>query len=213
MKPLLALFAIGLLSVGATACGGASKGTGGADHASSNAAVTDAGTATSTSTATPSLDFRKADGDKDNDIGAPGDDRNNNSVLDFAHAAGPSDRQAIAALIKRYYAAALAEDGAKACSMLYSTLAEAVPEDYGTPSGGQPYMQGTTCPAVMTLLFKHFHDRLTVELPKLEVTRVRLEEHHGLAVLAFGTMPEREIQVAREGHAWKIEALLDSELP
>ena len=97
--------------------------------------------------------------------------------------------------------------------MIYSTLAEAVPEDYGLSPPGPPYMRGTTCPAVLTLLFKHLHSQLGLELPKIKVTRVRLTEHHGLAVLSFGTMPERQIQVAREGHVWRLAALLDGELP
>jgi hypothetical protein len=65
----------------------------------------------------------------------------------------------------------------------------------------------------MTLFFKHFHKQLTVEWPKLKVTGVRLQHHHGFAVLSFGSLPERQILVAREGHTWKISALLDTELP
>jgi hypothetical protein len=211
MKSLLVSVAVALLCFGISACGSSSKGTGSASQTSSGA--TTATTAAATSSTTPTPDFRKADGDKDNDIGAPDDDRNNNSVLSFGQAASSSDQSAITGLIKRYYAAALAEDGAKACSLLYSTLAEAVPEDYGQSPPGQPYMRGTTCPTVMMLLFKHEHGKLTVQVPLLKVARVRLNEHHGLTVLKFGKMPERQIPVAREGHVWKVEALLDSELP
>jgi hypothetical protein len=31
--------------------------------------------------------------------------------------------------------------------------------------------------------------------------------------LRFGSMPEREISVAREGHIWKLQTMIDSELP
>jgi hypothetical protein len=211
MKSLLASVVVALLCFGVLACGSSSKGAGSASQGSSTSAATPT-TAASTST-TPAPDFRKADADKDNDIGAPDDDKSNNSVLDFGKAAGSADQQKIASLIKSYYAAALAEDGAKACTLLYSTLAEAVPEDYGQSPPGQPYMRGTTCPTVMMLLFKHEHGKLVVQVPLLKVSRVRLEEHHGIVVLKFGKMPEREIPVAREGHVWKVEALLDSELP
>jgi hypothetical protein len=211
MKSLLALLAVALFGVGSSACGGASKSKGSASQTSSDVAAT---TPTTTATrTTPARDYTKADADKDDDIGAGYDDTNNNSLLDFAHAASASDKQAITALVKRYYAAAAAEDGAKACSMLYFTLAEAVPEDYGQSPPGQPYMLGKTCPVVMTKLFKHFHSQVAAHNATLKVTRVRLNQHHGLAVLSFGRMPERQISVAREGHTWKIEALLDSELP
>lgn len=65
----------------------------------------------------------------------------------------------------------------------------------------------------LVLLFRHSHSLLTAELLKLEVSRVRLVGHRGFAILSFGAMPERQIPVGREGHTWKIQALLDSELP
>jgi hypothetical protein len=216
MRSLLALALLALLCLGLSACGGST--TTGSTSSNTNttattAATTTAAATTSTASETPPPDFRKADSDRDNDVGAPSDDTSNKSVLDFGKAASASDEQAIAGLVKRYYAAALAQDGAKACALLYSTLAEAVPEDYGQSPPGPPYMRGTTCPTVMTLLFKHEHHKLAVLVPLLDVSRVRLEEHHGLVVLRFGKMPERQIPVAREGHVWKVEALLDSELP
>jgi hypothetical protein len=205
MKSLLALCAIGLLGVYAGACGGASKGT--ASHVPST-------TTTIASSTSATSDYTKADSDRDNDgVGGPDGDTNNNGVLDFGHAANASDMRSITTLVQRYYAAAAAEDGAKACSMLYSTLAETVPEDYGTSPPGPAYARGTTCPAVMTLIFKHAHDKIATKFSKLRVSRVRLKEHRGLAVLTFSGMPEREISVAREGHIWRITALLDSELP
>jgi hypothetical protein len=212
MKPLPVLFAAALLSAGVSACG-SGKNTSSASP-SPNAAATGSTVAGSASSATPTGDYTKADTDKDNDIGAPSDDTNNNYILDYAHAASTADKRAVTALIKRYYAAAAVGDGAKACSMMYVTFAEAVAEDYGQGSAGDSYLrQGKTCPAVMALLFKHYHGQLAAELPILEVTRVRLDRHHGLAVLSFGTMPERQIPVRRERRAWKIGAVLDSELP
>ena len=200
MKPaftsrLLALFALGLLGVCLTACGSSSKDT---SSTSQNSSTTDAAVNNATTTApsdtAPAPPDTKVDSDKDNDVGAPDDDKNNNSSLDFGHEASASVKRPITALIKRYYATAAAENGARACSMLYSTLAEAVPEDYGLSPPGEPYMRGTTCPAVMTLMFKHFHPQLELELPKLKVTHVRLIEHHGLVFLHFGALPERVVR-------------------
>jgi hypothetical protein len=156
----------------------------------------------------------KADADKDNDIGAPYDDKNNRLAFAFGRPASPSEQRAITTLVKRYYAAALAENGARGCALLYSTLAEAAPEDDSREPGTPAYMKGaTTCREVLTKLFTHYHAQLAAEQPKLEVTRVRLEEHHGFAFLSFHTMPERRISVQREGHVWKLSQILDEELP
>jgi hypothetical protein len=215
MRLLLVLFATGLLGICLAACGSADKGASPSTHdsAASTAAKTVA-VSTVPSHAPPAPVQTKTDADKDNDSGAiAADEKNNSSVLDLGHAASASDQRAIAALIKRYYAAALAENGAKACSMLYSTIAESVPEDYGISPPSQPYMRGTTCPAVLTLLFKHYHPQIALEYPKLEVARVRLVEHQGIAVLHFGALPERQISVGREGHTWKLKALLDGAMP
>ncbi len=213
IKPLLALPVIALLGVGA--CGGAGTGAGSAANVppSTTATASTPTTATGASVTASTPVSTKADGDKDNDVGTPGDDNDNRGALLFGHAASAPEKRTITALVKRYYTTALAGDGARACSMLYSTLAEAVPEDYGLVPG-PVYMRGAkTCPAAMALLFKHFHAQLALEVPKLEVTRVRLIEHHGYALLSFGTLPEREILVIREGHTWKIGGIYDGELP
>jgi hypothetical protein len=208
MKSLLALLGIALLGACVSACGSSRTGAASTSRTSPSGAASS--TSTSGSVPTPTT---KIDGDKDNDIGAPHDDTNNNGNLDFGHAASADEKRMVTALVKRYYATAVAEDGKKACSMIYSTLAESVPEDYGQ-FDGPPYMRGAkTCQAALTGLFKHWHSLLTLEVPKLEVTHVRLIEHHGFALLSFGApLPEREIPVGREGRAWKIERLLDSEL-
>jgi len=209
MRTLRTLLALVALSVALASCGSSGK-----DDSQSSATATTATVATTTtpSKAPPAPVLAKADRDHDNDVGTIEADKNNDSVVDYGHAASPSEQRAITALVKRYYAAAVAENGAAACSMLYSTLEEAVPEDYGQSPPSQPYMRGKTCPAVVTLLFKHFHPQLALEAPKLRVARVRLVEHHGLAILHFGALPERQISVAREGHIWRIQMLLDSEI-
>ena len=213
MKSLLALAGVALLCICITACGGSSKNADSTTTSTSTKPLAEKSPSTVPTETTPATPQTKADADKDNDVGAPYDDKQNNSVLDFGHEANASYTRTVTALIKRYYAAAYAENGARACSLIYSTLAESVPEDYGQSPPGPGYMSGTSCPAVLTLLFKHFHPQLVIEYPKLRVARVRLVEHHGLAVLSFGSLPERQIPVAREGHTWKVEALLDSEIP
>lgn len=214
MKSWLALLTVVLLSGYIAACGGSGKGST-ADSSTTASTGTEIATVSTVPTdTTPAPVETKADADKDNDLeAAEGDDHNNNSTLDYGHQADTTDAHTIAALVKRYYKTAYTENGAQACSMIYSTLEEAVPEDYGQSPPGPPYMSGTTCPAVLTLMFKHFHPQLALEYPKLVVARVRLVEHHGIAILHFGALPERQIGVSREGHTWRISQLLDSEVP
>jgi hypothetical protein len=154
------------------------------------------------------------DTDNDDDsVGKGRHDPDDRGVLAFGRPARGSDRAQIVALVRRYYVAAAANDGTKACSMLYSPYAEAVPQDYGTSPPGPVYAQGSTCATVLTLLFKHFHQEVAARLPKLKISVVRTKERQGVAVLNFGSPSEREIRVSREGHNWKVLALLDNELP
>lgn len=205
MKQLLALPASALLAAGLWACGDSSPRAGSIPHASSSATASDL---------SPAPLVYKADRDKDNDISTPINDADNNGARNFGHAASAAERRAITTLIKRYYATALAGDGARGCSMIYSTIAESAPEDDSREPGTPAYMHGAqTCAAVLTALFKHYHAQLAAEVPRLEVTRVRLKEHHGFALLSFGTLPEREISVLREGRVWKLSQIYDVELP
>jgi hypothetical protein len=208
IKRLLWLAVVVLFSCGLVACGSTSKGatppsqvpdtkssgTASAEHTNIN---------TGKAVAAPSPE-QKAKTPLDNAA---------RNVLNLGHAANATDKGLIAALVRRYYKAEADEDGAAACSMLYSLYAESVPEDYGVTPPGPTYAHGTTCPAVMTLVFKHFHNQIVARLPKLEISRVRLIAHQGVAVLSFGGRPEREIHVTREGHIWRIVGLTDSELP
>ncbi len=207
LKGWMATAASVLLTALLAGCGSSDTGT----VKSATTATTSTAAAT-TAEAPLTANLLKADRDKDSDGGGASDDTNNNAVLNFGRPAGASDKRAITTLLERYYRAAATENGAAACSMLYSTLAEGVPEDYGSYNG-PTYMRGNTCPAVMTLLFKHYHRLLETEVPKLKIAQVDLQERHGLAVLNFGALPEREIQVEREGHVWRVTALIDAELP
>lgn len=200
-------------------CGGGAGGT--STQRKTTTAAEEVPRSESASEAASTDEYTRVDRDHDNDVGAAYDDTRHQSVVDFGKPASPAEERAIVALIKRYYAIALAENGTKACSLIYSPLAESVPEDYGsTGSGpakvivtGPAYMRGTTCPVVLDGLFKHFHKALAVEAPKLHVSLVRLREHHGLAVLSFGRLPERQVTIRRERHVWRMSTLLDSELP
>lgn len=216
MKRLLGAVLATLLSACLCACGGASTKTGTTTAASTASASTS--TATTAASKKPAhvppapLDAR-VDADKDNDLGAVYDDSNDAGQLEFGHAASPSDQRAITALVKRYYTTALAGDGARGCTLIYSTLAEAAAVDDGREADAPAFSRGaTSCAEVLTDLFRYYHAQLAAEVPKLVVTHVRLEEHHGWVFLSFGKLPERRISVQREGHVWKMSQIYDEEL-
>jgi len=215
MKSLLALSAVALLSLGVAGCGGSSKGTDSTPQAYPDAASgSAAGTTASNTTPTASSAMTTGQRAKDsNDLDDDPNSDDDNPIVDYGHAASAPENEAITAVVKRYYAAAAAGDGAKACSMLVSTVAEAVPEEYGEASG-PAYLRGKTCAVVMSKLFKRHHRQLADNIATFEVTKVRAEEGKGLVVLRFATTPEpRKIAVRREGSVWKIKELLDSGMP
>lgn len=218
-----------LLSLGLAACGGASRAT----HSASQATST--GTAPSGSnTVTVAATAGHLRGDEDDDdtpSGFTGSSKNDNdsdfdndrknenkgyydsddsAIRYYGHAAGAFDRTAITKLVKRYNAAIVADDGASACAMVYTTFAEALPEDYGQAPGPR-YMRGAkTCQAVMTLLFEHSRAQTT---GSVELTGVRVKGNEALALLGSRTRPAGYIMLKRERGAWKVNALLDGILP
>src|ERR1700716_3152164 len=101
IKPSLALLAIALLSLGATACGGASKARSSTTtQASSNASAT-GGAPTTTASSGPPTGLRGKDSnDGDNDPQSNDD----TAILYYGHVASAADQRAVTALVKRYYA-------------------------------------------------------------------------------------------------------------
>jgi hypothetical protein len=224
MKSLLALLALGLLAVGAAACGGS----GSSKNAASASRVSSQSTTVATNppdTASPAVasrpphpftvpkatrrDLEKYDRDEDDYVHVPDD--NNPAPTGFT-AASPSDKQAITALVKRYYAAALAGDGARGCSMFSAQFAKAIPLDYGKLGPAFLRRAKRTCPGVMSVYFTHEHTKLAREVPRMAVVRVSVNGNQGVAFLRFGALHERGITEIREGGAWKISAVLDGEL-
>jgi hypothetical protein len=233
MRLLLASLAIALLGLGLSACGGSGKGAGSSSQTSSKAATTAAkggapapGASTTPSTAAGFMGDEDDDDTAsnytgnnryDNDADFDNDtiknkgyyDGDDGAIRSYGHAASAADRRTIAALVKRYYAAAAASDGAKACPLIYSTQEEAIPEDYGRPPG-PAYARGKTCAVVMSKMFAHAHNKLA---GGFEVTGVRVEGREARALLGSRTVPARFVVVTRERGAWKIDELIGQPLP
>lgn len=206
MRPLLALLASAALALAASACGGAARET----HSnSSGSGYAPHAPATAPARSAPPGSYLKWDGDKPDDSGG----RRGNDDPPFLKAYGTpatsADRRAVSALVKRYYLAAAAEDGATACSLLTSALANSVAG--GVDRSASSAVGG--CGPSMSLLLRQQHRSLTAREPAtMVVIGVYLKGDLGLALLGFRRIPESTILVEREARVWKIDALFDSEL-
>jgi hypothetical protein len=105
-------------------------------------------------------------------------------------------------MFRRYQAAAAASDGARACSLLFSLYAEAIPEDYGHVSS-LPYAHGPTCAVVMSKIFKHEHRHFDTAF---RVTGVRVRGNNAIALLGSPTLLASFLSMRRERGTWKVDA-------
>lgn len=201
IKQLLGLLAVVFVGVWCCGCGGSSNAT---SSTSKSASVS---VTTSSSSSTVSAGKRSGSStthtSRETEAGAA------KNISTFGHAATGAEKRAITALVRAYYAAAAADDGAKACSMIYSIFEEAIPEDYGQPPG-PPELRGTTCAVVLSKLFRHVPGQPPSVLAKTEVTGVRLRGRVGYAQLRSSAMPAGEIGLEREHSSWKLSSLIGS---
>lgn len=184
MRTLLLVLATALLAAGVLACGSSSKGN-----------------LTSSSQAGASTSRLDRDNDGDNN-----DD--DNAFINYGHAATAAERGPLVALITAYFAAAAAENGARACSMLMPFIAESVVENVGHGPG----LNGHNCAVVMSKLFKQKHHELQIKSTTLKFYAVRIKGEKALTLLTFkGLAPEvRQVDERRDGSGdWKILTLLD----
>jgi hypothetical protein len=149
-------------------------------------------------------------GDDDNEGDLTGRDSDDASLFDYGHRAPVGDARAVGALLKRYYAAAGAANGARVCSLLYSPVAESVAEDYGQPPAPVS-TRGSTCPEVMAKVYRgaRQHRFMTVRGAALRVRQLRVRGNQGIALLYFGHGAERYIYVRREFGSWKVKVFYD----
>lgn len=207
-RPALSLLAAGLLALSVAACGGSALGPG--TTVERRDIPLHPGVAFK-----PEAPARRlhADADHDNDPGKPDIDAPGDQLNFPGRPAKGAERATIATLVRRFYAAALAENGTRACSLLYSPLVEAAVEDY-TPPAGPEYLRGARdCEQVTAGIFRYYHAALAAEVPRLRVLQVLVKGRAGIVLLGFGGLPERKLPVIREGHTWRIDAPQDSELP
>lgn len=142
--------------------------------------------------------------DRDNDTDHNDDDAH---YLDFGRAADPAELREALALVRGYYAAATAENGAKACALLDPIIAETVVEKYGE----SPAVSGRTCAVVMSKLFTNRHALLSAENATLRIPEIRVQGDKGLAILELPTIPEvRKLELHRVDGTWRVLNMLDT---
>ncbi|MGH2879519.1 MAG: hypothetical protein ACRDK4_07945 [Solirubrobacteraceae bacterium] len=232
MRWLIGVIVFAFLGAFVTACDESDRGTSSASRVSSNAMTTHSKQVVENPSEASSLPGLRGDEDDDDSAGVHTTDTSHDNDADFdndsktnepkayydsddspirgyGEAADPSDSRAIAALVKRYYAAAAAANGARACSLVYSLFAEAIPEDYGR-GAGPAYSRGDTCAVVLSKLFKHDHAQIPTSIV---VSAVRIDGGQARALIGSKTAPAGYLTVRRERGDWKIDNLLAVQLP
>lgn len=136
-------------------------------------------------------------------------DKDDGAAREFGRPAGPADWKAITKLLKRYYASAARAEGATACSLTLSGLAQAVPQEYGRAPGVK-YHSATTCAAVLSRLFQYLHGELAAPV---HFTDVRVQGEEARVLLGSKTRPASYVTLQRERGAWRVAGVLGRQLP
>jgi hypothetical protein len=229
---VLALILGGLLAGAASGCSDEGKG-GGSPSAPKQTGSTTAKRVIPilTSSTIPPGQRLRGDGDADNprDFDGNGDgdgsedhdqdypvpagyrlpDSDDRAIFAYGHPPSAGERAAIGRVVKRYYVAASAGDGATACSLLPASLARSLPEDYGR-SSGPAYLRGArTCQAIASKLFARMHEQLA---EAITIVEVRVKGSSAQVVLSSRKMPASDIQLLRQDGAWKVEELIGQPL-
>jgi hypothetical protein len=189
---------VALVFTAVSACGGTAGKTTSAAHISTSA---------SSSTGLE----RDSDGDFDHTRNTRYD-LDDNPILYYGHAAGTADAKAIGMLVRRYYADAAAGDGRAVCTLIFSVLAEALPEQYAG-AANRRLKYGDTCASVVSRLFELHRQEYLARNASLRVTGVRVEGDQGFALLSFKGMPDEHLRIHREAGRWTLHQLLDEGLP
>jgi hypothetical protein len=161
----------------------------------------------------------KANGNFDKDVDFDDDvkdnahkgyrDRDDGPAVGFGHPASAADHRAIKSVVKRYFAAAAADDATTACSLTFSLLADALSEDYGHAPGPLYLRNAKSCKEIFLLLFKHLHTQIVWPF---KVTSVRVRGLRAYALLGSPTMPASMTELRRELGVWKLDQVLSTPL-
>lgn len=207
----------GLASIAATligclalsACGGAAKEPSSGSTAAQ--ASTTPGAANTAAKAAQASRYSKLDRDNDNDNASDSYyDEDDNVVLDYGQNASAADLRAIASVVTRYYRAAAAADGARACSLTNPVMVEAIARERAAAASDAH----STCAAAQTALFRLRRRQIQADQRRLRVSGARVEGARAWALLRFGAQhPPGRILVRRVGSNWTVNMGLRIEMP
>jgi hypothetical protein len=151
------------------------------------------------------------DGDSDGHTDAYYD-QDDSSVRTFGYPATRSDRRLIVALLKRYYTAAVAGDGAQVCSLVYSPLVKSYTQDLG--QNGSRFLRGLRgCAQIVSRILMVGRSALAIVALRPGITEIRVSGRLALVVLGTNPSPIREIEVIRDQRIWMIYGPVDNEVP
>jgi hypothetical protein len=165
---------------------------------------------TNSASALPNPKGQEADDDSDTHKAGYYYDFDDLDFRAYGVAAGAVEGREVSMLVKHYYEAAAAADGATACGLLDSHFATLVPAEYGQAS----VLHGKTCAIVASKVFKQLHYQLSVDNATLDVGAVRVGGGRGYALLGFeGALPVRYVVIVQERGVWKMASLIDIAFP
>lgn len=192
----LGCVAVVTLVLAVTGCGSVSK-------SSSDGSST-------TTTAANEANLPPRDGDDDIDsLGQGRYDTDTDADPTYGPAANAVERKAIVSLIERYYAAAAAGNGNRACSMLDPQIAETTVEEHHS-SKGEPSLRGNTCSQILSRVFAKHHRELAADLPVLRVGWIQLQAKQAVMLVHFGPTREVIVRERRRGDGWRMNTLIDN---
>ncbi len=185
----------------ATACL-ATLGCGGSGQ---DPATTHTGAATSASGATP-----KPDGDHDvNSLGQGPYDTDNDANPTYGPPASANELQAMTELLHRYYAAAAAGDGRRACAILDPLVGEALLEEHH-PGKGPRALRGPSCAQIAAKAFALHHRELVEDAATLKVGWAQTKAARAYVLVHFTPTRELLVFLHRSKGIWQMDTLLDS---
>ncbi len=137
-------------------------------------------------------------------------DADDRATFAYGHAPGARERASIASVVERYFAAAAADDGARACALLLPSFAATVAESYGVGDGSALVRDGRSCAAVIGLLLRRYRGELA---EAISVVEVRVAGRDAQVVFSSRRMPASYILLARHDGSWWVTQPIGVRLP
>jgi hypothetical protein len=166
-----------------------------------------AGAADPASSATAGL---LGDQDRDASPTVSYEDSDDRETHAYGRPATAAQAAALTALVRSYYAAAAADEPARACSLTYYARAEELSEEYDGPPGPHWLSGVKTCADVLGRVFAHYRAELRAPV---FVTSVRVYGNHAQVLVGFKTVPAGFLMAHREAAGWKVDSMLARPLP